>query len=265
MISAVSTPEPNAPEAENEENVKTQHPWLGLEPERFQLVRLSALPADREVGLRPLRFISLGRVERHSKEESFLRLTVDVPGLNARKEVNTLEVWADHQALQIRINADFPLQVEPSNRGLGRFLLAQAVVWARKRWNHYTVASQPLLTKYAPNDAARLRRDHALQAQGFNVAYEAAIQMSAICSVGRVSQLHSDWNENKVCLIDTLDSAMMLQNADKNLNEQSVQIKKLNQRIDLLKSEDSTLRFTIAMLAIFAVFQAALLIWIATH
>ncbi len=69
MISAVSTPEPNAPEAENEENVKTQHPWLGLEPERFQLVRLSALPADREVGLRPLRFVSLGRVERHSKEE----------------------------------------------------------------------------------------------------------------------------------------------------------------------------------------------------
>lgn len=265
MISAVSEGEPSASGADSNENVATQHPWLKLEPERFQLIRLNALPADREVGLRPLRFVSLGRVERHSKEESFLRLTVNVPGLKTAKDLNTLEVWADHQSLQIRINADFPLQVDPSNRGLGRFLLAQAVLWTRKRWNHYTVASQPLLTKYAPSDTARLRRDHALQAQGFNVAYEAGVQMSAICSVGRVSQLHSDWNENKVNLIDTLDSAMMLQNADKNLNEQSVQIKKLNQRIDLLKSEDSTLRFTISMLAIFAVFQAVLLIWIATH
>lgn len=265
MTSSVAAPEPVAPETESEENVKTQHPWLELEPERFQLIRLSALPADRETGLRPLYFVSLGRVERHSKEESFLRLTVRIPDLKTRKEVNTLEVWADHQALQIRINADFPLQAEPSNRGLGRFLLAQATLWARKHWNHYTVASQPLLIKHAPSDAARLRRDHALQAQGFSVTYEDAVQMRATCSVGRVSQLHSDWNENKVCIIDTLDSAKMLQNADKNLNEQSVQIKKLNHRIDVLKTEDSTLRFTISMLAIFAVFQAALLIWMATR
>lgn len=190
---------------------------------------------------------------------------MEIPEQKTHKEVNTLEVWADHQTSQIRINADFPLQTQPSNRGLGRFFLAQATLWARKRWNHYTVASQPLLIKYAASDAARLRRDHALQAQGFSVVYEDAVQMRATCSVGRVSQLHSDWNENKVCIIDPLDSAMMLQNADKNLNQQSAQIKKLNQRIDLLKSEDSTLRFTISMLVIFAVFQAALLIWIATH
>src|SRR5690554_6848082 len=101
MISAVSEGEPSASGADSNENVTTQHPWLKLEPERFQLIRLNALPADREVGLRPLRFVSLGRVERHSKEESFLRLTVNVPGLKTAKDLNTLEVWADHQSLQI--------------------------------------------------------------------------------------------------------------------------------------------------------------------
>ena len=257
---AALTPEPNTPEATH-----TEHPWLSLSPERFQLMRLTALPADRETGLRPLRFASLGRVERHSESESFLRLVVDLPGQSTHKEINTLHVWADHTLQQIRINPDFPLRCEPANRGIGRFLIAQAVLWARKRWNHYTVASQALLVKHAANDAARLRRDHALQAQGFNVAYEDAVQMRAICTVGRVSQLHSDWNDNKICMIDTLDSATMLQNADQNLHEQSAQIKKLNERIDRLKSEDSTLRFTISMLAIFAVFQAALLIWIATR
>lgn len=257
---AALTPEPNTPEI-----TPSEHPWLSLSPEHFQLMRLTALPADRETGLRPLRFVSLGRVERHSESESFLRLVVDLPGQSTHKEINTLEVWADHRLQQLRINPDYPLRCEPANRGIGRFLIAQAVLWARKRWNHYTVASQALLVKHAANDSARLRRDHALQAQGFNVTYEDAVQMRAICSVGRVSQLHSDWNDNKICIIDTLDSATMLQNADQNLHEQSAQIKKLNERIDRLKSEDSTLRFTISMLAIFAVFQAALLIWIATR
>lgn len=253
---SATTPEGTPPAA---------HPWLGLAAERFQLVRLNALPADRETGLRPLRFLSLGRVERHSETESFLRLTISLPSYSTDKEVNTLDVWADHQQQQIRINSAFPLRTDPANRGLGRFLLAQAVLWARRRWNHYTVASQALLVKHATSDAARLRRDHALQAQGFAVTYEDTVQMRAVCSVGRVSQLHSDWNENKVALVETIDSAMMLQNADQNLNAQRSQIKKLNERIDYLKGEDSTLRFTIAMLAIFAVFQAALLIWMATR
>jgi len=248
-----------------EENAPVAHPWQGLPAERFQLIRLNALPADRETGLRPLQFLSFGRVERHSEAESFLRLTVELPAHSTPKEVNILEVWVDHQEQQVRINNDYPLRTEPANRGLGRFMLAQAIAWAAKRWKHYTVASQPLLIKHAKSDAARLRRDHALQAQGFAVTYEDAVQMRAVCSVGRVSQLHSDWNDSKVSIVDTLDSAMMLQNADQNLNSQRAQIKKLNERIDLLKSEDSTLRFTIAMLAIFAVFQAALLIWMATR
>ena len=265
MTLSAAAPAIETPEIATDVEVKAEHPWVSLDVERFQLVRLNALPADREVGLRSLRFVSLGRVERHSETESFLRLIVSLPGQNTHKEINTLEVWADHQQLQIRINADFPLRCEPANRGLGRFLLAQAALWARKRWNHYTVASQPLLIKYAANDTARLRRDHALQAQGFSVTYEDAVQMRAVCTVGRVSQLHDDWNDNKVSLIDTIDSASMLQIADQNLHEQSSQIKKLNERINRLKSEDSTLRFTISMLAIFAVFQAALLIWITTR
>ncbi len=259
------TAEPIHTPVEPEDVVAVEHPWISLKPETFQLIRLSALPADRETGLRPLRFISLERVERHNAEESFLRLTLNMPDNKAQQDINTLEIWADHQRKEVRINPDLPLRTDPGNRGLGRFMLAQAAQWAQKKYNHYTVASQTLLVKHASNDAARIRRDHALQAQGFTVEYEDAVKMRASCTVGRVSELHNDWNEKKITLISTLDTAAMLQKADQSLHEKNAQIKTYHDQVQQLKSEDNTLRFTISMLIVFAVFQAALLIWVATR
>lgn len=247
------------------EPTEIEHRWLRLPAERFQLVRLNALPAERETGLRPLRFISLERVERHSTEESFLRLNLVLPQQNTHKEINVLEVWADHQREEIRINTDLPLRTDPANRGLGRFMLAQAVQWGQKRWSDYSLASQPLLLKHSVSDAARLRRDHALQAQGFSVTYEDAVQMRAVCSAESLKELSSDWNENKVTLISTLDSAAMLQKADQSLHEKNRETTALNNTVERLTREDTTLRFTVSMLTIFAVFQAALLIWVATR
>jgi hypothetical protein len=57
----------------------------------------------------------------------------------------------------------------------------------------------------------------------------------------------------------------MLQQADQTLHEQQVKITKLERRIEALKRDDSGLRFTIACLVALALFQAGLLIWIATR
>jgi len=265
MNESARATEPIMPAAELENTAPAEHPWLQLNAERFQILRLAALPADRETGLRALRFVSLGRVERHSKDESFLRFSISLPGQTTHKEINAFDLWADHKEKVVRINPDLPLRTDPGNRGLGRFILAQAVIWAQRHWGHYKVVEQALLVKHSTDEAARLRRDHALQAQGFTVSYDDAVKMSATCSAGRVSELHSDWNEKKVSQVSSLDTAVMLEKADQGLQEQNRQIKVLNDHIDLLKREDSTLRFTITMLTIFAVFQAALLIWIATR
>ncbi len=265
MTEPARATEPITPAAELENTAAAEHPWLQLNAERFQVLRLAALPADRETGLRALRFVSLGRVERHNQDESFLRLTVSLPGQTTHKEINNFEVWADHLEQKIRINPDLPLRTAPGNRGLGRFIIAQAVIWAQKHWGHYAVAEQALLVKHCTDEAARLRRDHALQAQGFTVSYEDPVKMSATCSAGRVSELHNDWNEKKVSQISSLNTAAMLEKADQSIHEQNRQIKVLNDHIDLLKREDTTLRFTITLLTIFAVFQAALLIWIAAR
>lgn len=250
---------------EQTEQAPPPHPWESLEAEHFQLLRLAPLPADRHTGLRPLRFVKLGRVERHSNEQSLLRLTVDVPGQRLRREQNLLEVWADHRSREVRFGADKGLQIEPLNRGLGRFLLAQGIAWARQRWGSYTVEGGALAVKDVLSEDARLRRDHFLRIQGFEVNYQDLAQLKASYSAARVSVLNPQWNQERVQPIDLLDCGAMLQQADQTLHEQQVKMTKLERRIEALKREDSGLRFTIACLVALALFQAGLLIWIATR
>jgi hypothetical protein len=57
----------------------------------------------------------------------------------------------------------------------------------------------------------------------------------------------------------------MLQQADQNLREQESKLRKLSERIDRFRREDGSLRFTITCLVAFCLFQAGLLIWIATR
>jgi hypothetical protein len=228
-------------------------------------LRLAALPTDRHTGARPLRFIQLGRVERLGKQHSLLRLTLQLPGQRVRKEQNIFEVWANHEQRTVRFGPDTGLLVQPENRGLGRFMLAQGIAWARQHFAHYQVENTPLPSKDAFSEEARARRDHCLQAQGFVVEYLDPLKIKAQCGAPRVSSLHGDWHTEKVQIIELLDAASMLQQADQSLREQEVKVRKLEARIDVFKREDGGLRFTITCLVAFCVFQAGLLIWIATR
>lgn len=241
------------------------HPWAEVAPDRFRLLRLSPLPTDRETGARPLRFVELAQVERHTPQQSLLKLYVRQPGQLTSKQHNVLEIWADHRAKELRFGPDTGLRLEPVNRGLGRFLIAQGVRWAQKRWAHYLVEGGALPGKDINAEDARLRRDHCLLSQGFDVVYPESQQVKATYSAPRVSALRPDWNSEKVQVIDLQDAAAMLEQADRNLLEQENRIREIQERLSKLRREDGTLRFTIACLVVFALFQAGLLIWIATR
>jgi hypothetical protein len=251
-------------DAAPQEEVEQVHPWAGLAPENFSLLRLAPLPTDCQTGARPLRFIQFGRVERLGRRHSLLRLTLQLPGQPERKEQNVLEVWANHEQRLLSFGPDEGLQVNPENRGLGRFMLAQGISWARQHFAHYQVENTTLPSMGNASEAARVRRDYSLQAQGFEVEYLDPNQMKAQCGAPRASSLNGDWNREKVQIVELLDVATMLQQADQGLREQDVKIRKLEERITVFKREDNNLRFTIACLVAFCLFQAGLLIWIAT-
>jgi len=239
-------------------------PWGDVAPEHLEVLRLAALPTDRTAGLRPLRFVQYGWAERHSERYSLLRLVINLPGQRVRKEQNCLDVWADHQERRL-FTLPETLSIEPANRGLGRFLLAQAATWAKVRWPAYRLDSIELPNRDALVEDTRLRRDHVLRTHGFDVVYEDAQHLKGSVKPVTVNELLPNWNGDKLQRMDTLETAALLQQADKGLQEQEVKLRKHEERLNKYRREDGSLRFTIACLIAFALFQAALLIWIATH
>jgi hypothetical protein len=144
-------------------------------------------------------------------------------------------------------------------------MAAQGINWAKKRWPTYTVDGMDLNNKDALNEDTRLRRDHFLRVHGFDVVYADAQHLKGSVKEVQVGDLLGDWNSEKLQIVEILEAAQMLQQAEQNLAEQEVKLKKQEEKVGKFKREDAGLRFTITCLVAFAVFQAGLLIWIATH
>ncbi|WP_420170445.1 hypothetical protein ACN99C_19440 [Pseudomonas alloputida] len=259
------TTSPTAVEPAEEPQEVTALPWAELTAEHFQLLRLAALPTDRSTGARPLRFVQFGYAERHDKAHSLLRMEIQLPGQKVHKEQNRLDIRVDHAERLVRIGNEHGLQLEPVNRGIGRFMLAQAAQWLQRRWSHYRVEGMALPSKDALNEDSRLRRDHCLRGVGIEVQYEDSQHLKGRIADMTVSQLKAAWSSERLQRVEILDAANLLQQADQQLQEKEGQLRERDERVAKYQREDGGLRFTITCLVAFAVFQAGLLIWIATR
>ena len=144
-------------------------------------------------------------------------------------------------------------------------MLAQAVQWLQRKWPHYQVQGMALPNKDALNEDTRLRRDRFLGATGIEVEYADPQHLKGRSVETTAGQLKGGWNSEKVQRVGMLDAAGMLQQAEQQLQEKVAQLRERDERVAKYQREDSGLRFTITCLVAFAVFQAGLLIWIATH
>lgn len=240
-------------------------PWADVEAETLQMLRLAPLPADRATGIRPLRFVQVGRAERHGGKVSLLRLNIQLPGQRVHKEQNHLDVWVNHGKREIRTEPKGGLVVEPPNRGLGRFLMAQGILWVQKRWPDYQVNSQVVPGKDTLNEEARLRRDHALKGQGLEVDYPEAAHSKTRYKSAVASNLQAVWNFEKVQTVEILEAANMLQQAEARLQEMEIKLHRSEEILARHRRDEGGLKFTIMCLIVFSVFQAALLIWMAAR
>ncbi|UFH50861.1 hypothetical protein [Pseudomonas sp. KNUC1026] len=254
---------PDAAEAQAP-SVAQNLPWSDVQPEYFQLLRLLPLPTDRSVGPRPLRFVQWGNAERHNRHHSLLRMDIQLTGQRVRSDQNRLDVWVDHEK-QIAWCEPPVLNIEPINRGLGRFMLAQAAGWLHEQGPNYRLQGQDLPARDGLVEDTRKRRDHVLRSHGLEVAYADPQFMKASYAEVPASELVAQWNPEKVQLVTVLDAANMLQLADQQMQEQEAKLRNSQEQISQYRREDGSLRFTIVCLIAFAVFQAGLLIWIATR
>ncbi|MFG0751339.1 hypothetical protein ACF8O8_00780 [Pseudomonas sp. TYF_14] len=259
------TTSPTAVEPAEEPQETPALPWAELTAEHFQLLRLAALPTDRSTGARPLRFVQFGYAERHDKAHSLLRMEIQLPGQKVHKEQNRLDIRVDHAERLVRIGNEHGLQLEPVNRGIGRFMLAQAAQWLQRKWSHYRVEGMALPSKDALNEDSRLRRDQCLRGVGIEVQYEDSQHLKGRIADMAVGQLKAAWSSERLQRVEILDAASLLQQADQQLQEKEGQLRERDERVAKYQREDGGLRFTITCLVAFAVFQAGLLIWIATR
>ena len=259
------TPTSPATAAEQDAPPAVEQPWADVHAEHRQMLRLAPLQTDRNTGGRPLRFVEFGYAERHDKERSLMRMSITLPGQRVRKEQNLLDVWVDHQDKSVHFGPDSGLQIEPMNRGVGRFMATHGITWLKQRWPGYRVNGRDLNNKDALNEDTRLRRDELLKGHGFEVVYADAQHLKGSVKDVPVGDLKAQWNSEKVQVVEILEAAQMLQQAEQNLAEQEVKLKQHEEKVSKYRREDTALRFTISCLVAFAVFQAGLLIWIATH
>ncbi|MBF8727990.1 hypothetical protein [Pseudomonas putida] len=260
----MTTPPAATEPAEEPQNTPAL-PWADLAVEHHQLLRLAPLPGDRVTGARPLRFVQFGYAERHDPAHSLLRMQIALPGQKVHKGHNQVDIRVDHQARCVRLGDEHGLQLEPVNRGLGRFLLAQAAQWLQRKWPNYQVEAFALPSKDALEEDSRLRRDQCLRGAGLEVQYEDGQVLKGRTAETRVDQLEVGWNSERVQRLGLLDAAQLLQQADQQLQEGEARLRERDERVAKYQREDSGLRFTITCLVAFALFQAGLLIWIATR
>ena len=227
MTNTEATPEPTADTtADTEAAASAALPWAEVQAEHFKMLRLAPLATDRATGVRPLRFVQFGWAERNNKDHSLLRMVIQLPGQRVRREQNHLDIWVDHATHRVHFGPGNSLEIEPANRGIGRFLVAQGAAWAKKKWSHYRVDGVDLANKDALNEATRLRRDHFLRIQGFDVAYADVQHLKGNVQPGKVSDVLDSWNTEKLQFVEILEAAQMLQQAEQNLAEQEVKLRK---------------------------------------
>lgn len=254
------TDDPEQPSHEEQVSALKRQ-WAELPPRQWQLLRLSPLATERSTGPRPLRFAELARLERHSPILSMLRLTIQLPAQLLHKEQNVLEVWLDHQQRTLQFGPETGLLIEPNNRGLARFLLAQGILWAQQRCGHYRVIGADFAAKDSFDEQQRSRRDHILEALGFTITYSDKLQIKGGFGANLASDLIGEWNRDKVQTIALLDAGKILQQADQTLAEQAIKLRQKEELLAAYKRDEGALRFTISALMLLCLFLTALTLW----
>jgi hypothetical protein len=250
------------PPSHAEQITALKQQWAELPAKQWQLLRLAPLANERNSGPRPLRFAELARCEHHGQGLSLLRLSVQLPAQVLHREQNVLEVWLDHSLRTLEFGPADGLQVEPSNRGLGRFLAAQGILWAQQRCGHYQVLGGDFAAKDSFEEHRRKQRDHLLESLGFVVVQDPSTPFKGSYSAALASSLRGEWNHDKLQPVSLLDAGKMLQQADQNLAEQASKLRHQEQQLASNLRDESALRFTISTLVVFCLFQAALLLWL---
>lgn len=190
------------------------------------------------------------------------RLQIQLENEPLVEGANHMEVLVDHKNQRVRFAPVSGLRMQPAQRGMGGFLLAQLIEWCQRRYGDYAVVAIQLQDANTAGEDARLGRGKLLSRAGFDVSEPDDPTAVGHARAAKVNELISQWNSERIGVLHVAELLGQLRDQEALNLKQSAQTAQLQRTIDHYQSNDTGQRFAIGCLIVFAVFQALMLLWV---
>lgn len=201
-------------------------------------------------------------VQERAAHLELMRLRVSIDGETQSDSANLLEVLVDHKNHRVRFSPLEQVRMQPAQRGVGGYLLAQLIEWCQLHCADYSITPIILSAEDVSSEENRLIREKLLLRAGFDLHYSNEEHSAGRAQANRVSSLSSSWNSEKVAPMQLSNILAQLREQEQLNRSQQAQSAQLQRVIDSINNNDISQRFAIGCLIVFALFQALMLLWV---
>jgi len=255
---------PNAKNPQANAEVATRpvrDPFARMRVSNLYWIQLKAVYKGRQVA-QPERLARVTVFQDRAAHLEVCRLQVQLEGEALVDGANHMEVLVDHQERRVRFAPINGLRMQPAQRGIGGFLLAQLIEWCQRNHAEYSVTPILLKGDDAESDEARQIRNKLLARAGFDITESGAESTTGHARAAGVDALLSQWNPERISVLQVADLLKQLRDQESINHKQSIQLTQLQRAIDQYQNNDTGQRFAIGCLIVFAIFQALMLLWV---
>jgi hypothetical protein len=258
-MNQVSTSEQDQPEPTPAS--PPRDPFARARPTDVYWIQLKPIYKGRQIA-QAERLARVTVIQERAAHLELFRLKVSCDGEAKADTGNLLEVLVDHRNRRVRFGPLENVRMQPAQRGLGGYLLAQLIEWCQRSCDDYSITPIILRAEEVGSEESRLIREKLLLRAGFDLSYTNEERTAGRAQANRMSNLISSWNTEKVAAIQISDILNQLREQEQLNRKQQAQVSQLQRVIDNFKNNDLSQRFAIGCLIVFAIFQALMLLWV---
>jgi hypothetical protein len=176
---------------------QARDPLARIRATDFYWIQLKAIYKGRQIA-QPERLAKVTIYQDRAGHLEIYRLQVQLEEEPLVEGSNHLDVLIDHRNRRVRFSPVSTLRIQPAQRGIGGFLLAQLIEWCQRRYDDYAVTPILLQTDESVSDENRHTRDKMLTRAGFELSPPQEATAGGHARAGRVNDLISQWNTERV-------------------------------------------------------------------
>ncbi|WOD09606.1 hypothetical protein RPW65_11015 [Pseudomonas sp. NyZ704] len=247
----------------NEQKIVTapRDPFARARPTDVYWIQLKPIYKGRQIA-HAERLARVTLIQERAAHLELFRLRVNTDGESKTDDFNLMEVLVDHKNRRVRFGPLEHVRMQPAQRGLGGYLLAQLIEWCQRSCGDYSITPIMLHAEEVSSEESRLIREKLLLRAGFDLSYSNEERTAGRAQANRVSSLISSWNTEKVAAIQISDILNQLREQEQLNRKQQAQLSQFQRVIDNFKNNEMNQRFAIGCLIVFAIFQALMLLWV---